>query len=241
MTSLKDVERKVTLFHAKEIKGEELSYDELWGVACDLYNVSKDKSCNPKDIYNVAEKLVRYGEMNAGGTKEEENLFASSMLAVYAEIGNSGGFNVSEAKKMLISRKKLCGMLSSERDKAYAYGVVGLEDKDVAERYVAYTDKLYEGIGQNGYYGNAIVENCKKIVSRHPELAEKCNQLVGKVVDLNSDDDNIIGTAQEYCNIVIRRSNNLVAKEEAKKMKEKCEKMDDGYQYERGYGIGMGM
>ena len=235
MATLKDVENKATLFRIGIIKGQG-SFDKLWGMACDLFEVSKDKSYNPKDIYKVAGMLVGYGDQ-IFGTKEEENGFAVNMLGVYANIGGSGVFSVSEAKNMLINRGKLCGLLSSQKDKAYAYGVVGLEDKGIADRYVTSVNKLYEKIGEGGYYGNAVVENCKKIVSKHPDLAEKCNQLVGKVVE-NVDDDNVIGTALEYCDRVIR-SSNLVAKEEAKKMKAKCNKLDNDYQYEIGYGMEM--
>ena len=63
--------------------------------------------------------------------------------------------------------------MSAEVLKRFSDVDFGLEDKDIAERYVEYTDKLYEGIGQNGYHGNAIVENCKKIVKFYLKSVDK--------------------------------------------------------------------
>ena len=231
MATLQDIDKRAKQFHIDKIKGKESSFRDLWGMASDLYEVSCDKSNNYSDVYEMADRLVRYSG-DTVGTKEEENCFASCMLGAYAYIGDSGKFSVSDAKKMLVSRKKLGYMLSSGGDKGYAYGVAGLEYKEIADFYVKNATDWYEKNGQTGEYGNAIVENCTKIVSKHPDLAEKCSKLVDKIVDLNDDNENIIESAIMYCNHVIAKGS-PIAKNEAKKMKTKYDNLyDGGYQYE---------
>ena len=236
MSKLEDINKKMLLFYAQNIKGQ-AKFGDLCDIAWGLKEISQNKGEDPKEIQAIVDKLVRHSE-GLFGNEDEERGFAVNVLEVYANIGENNGFSPTEASRMLVNRQKLSPMLESgDKFRAYASGVVGLEYKDIAEGYVNRVDKMCDSVGEIDYKGGLVIKNCGKIVSRHTDLAEKCNSVVNKIIDKIDTDswgfEDRLEEAVEYCDKVIAKCDGK-AKEEAKKMKAKCSNKNDdaGYQYE---------
>ena len=239
MSKLEDINKKMLLFYAQNIKGQ-AKFGDLCDIAWGLKEISQNKGEDPKEIQAIVDKLVRHSE-GLFGNEDEERRFAFNVLEVYANIGENNVFSPTEASRMLVNRQKLSPMLESgDKFHAYASGVVGLEDKDIAERYVNCVDKMCDEVDEIDYKGGLVIKNCGKIVSRYTDLAEKCNSVVNKIVDKIDTDswgfEDRLNEAVEYCDKVIAKCDGK-AKEEAKKMKAKCSNKNDdaGYQYEMSW------
>lgn len=223
----------ITLKKAKE--QDMADFDSLYDVVKILLDLSKKEGRDSKKICSSAIELTKVGE-SICSTRDEDVCFASYMTSVFQDVAENLEYSEQDAKGILIERRRL-SFMADEPDQCFAYNILGLEHKSVAEKYVECTKNMYDNpkiFMKTGEYTGAIIKNYTNIIKRYPEMADTCNEIVEKIV--SEYDDSHLDSAREYCDTVIRIPCSEGAKEGAKKMKEKYGEEDDvGYQYEMAW------
>ena len=253
---MKDMHDAVNNYNARNDKGF-ANYEAQALMADKLSNLSE--KADGKEVYNIANNLMKDTSILENGTKEQKEIFAGCLCTAYAFAVDNGKLTSKEALVMLDNVDDLA-MHTQYPDMAFSNVVTCLDDKKVAERFCAYTEKMLNKMGENNQsvseYSTGLIDAYTQIVQNHPEMAGKCSELVNKTVNMvEGSGTEMIGKAIEFCDKVnekdgVHEAHKSMAKVRSrgwKKEQERIEKNktkgkslenendDAGYQYEMAW------
>ena len=195
--NMKDMNDAINSYNVRNDKGF-TNYAAQALLADKLADLSE--KADGKEVYKLVNNLMKDDSILENGTKEQKEIFAGSICTAYAFAVDSKEFSPKEALTMLDNVSDLA-MHTQVPDAAFANVAVCLDDKEVAERFCAYTEKmLYKMKAQGMVVGaDELIDAYAKIVEHHPEMAIKCNTLVEKTANLfESDNSENIGKVVGY-------------------------------------------
>ena len=253
---MKDMNDAINSYNVRNDKGF-TNYEAQALLADKLADLSE--KADGKEVYKLANNLMKDDSILENGTKKQKEIFAGSICTAYAFAVDSKEFSPKEALKILDSVNDLAFNTQCP-DAAFANVAVCLDDKEVAERFCKYTEKMLDKMSENNQsvyeYNTGLIDAYTQIVQNHPEMAGKCSELVNKTVNMvEGSGTEMIGKAIEFCDKVnekdgvheahksmarVRSRGWMKEQERIEKSKSKdksFEKENDnpGYQYEMGW------
>lgn len=253
---MKDMRDAVNNYNARNDKGF-ANYDAQALMADKLADLSE--KADGKEVYNIANNLMKDTSILENGTKEQKETFAGCLCTAYAFAADNGKLTPKEALVMLDNVDDLA-MHTQYPDMVFSNVATCLDDKKVAERFVAYTEKVLNKMGENNQsvyeYNTGLIDAYTQIVQNHPEMAGKCSELVNKTVNMvEGSGTEMIGKAIEFCDKVNekegvheahksmarvrsrgwRKEQERIEKSKSKDKSFEKENDDAGYQYEMAW------
>lgn len=180
--NMKDMNDAINSYNVRSDKGF-VNYEAQALLADKLSDLSE--KADGKDVYKLANNLMKDSSILENGTKEQKEKFAGCLCTAYAFAVDNGRFTPKEALAMLDNVDDLA-FHTQYPDVAFSNVAICLDDKKVAERFVNYTEKMLNKMEDEGKdtSSSQIIDAFAEIVQHHPEMAGKCNKLVRQSVDM---------------------------------------------------------
>ena len=244
---MKDMNDAINSYNVRNDKGF-TNYEAQALLADKLADLSE--KADGKEVYKLVNNLMKDDSILENGTKKQKEKFAGSICTAYACAVDNGKFTPKEALTMLDNVADLA-MHTQVPDAAFANVAVCLDDKEVAERFCKYTEKMLDKMSEEGMYvcAGGLIDAYAKIVEHHPEMLKECNELVVKAAELfESNNTENLGKVIDYFNKVnekegvdelektkARVKKNIYKKKQEKAAEKENERENPGYQYEMGW------
>ncbi|MBQ2886645.1 MAG: hypothetical protein IJE43_23240 [Alphaproteobacteria bacterium] len=179
--NMKDMSDAINSYNARNDKGF-INYEAQALLADKLSDLSE--KADGKDVYRLANSLMKDSSILENGTKEQKENFAGCLCTAYAFAVDNGKLTPKEALKILDNIDDLAFHTQCP-DVAFSNIAICLDDKKVAERFCTYTEKMLNKMEDEGKdtSSSLIIDAFAEIVQHHPEMAGKCNKLVRQSVD----------------------------------------------------------
>ena len=240
---MKDMNDAINSYNVRNDKGF-TNYEAQALLADKLADLSE--KADGKEVYKLVNNLMKDDSILENGTKKQKEKFAGSICTAYAFAVDNGKFTPKEALTMLDNVSDLA-MHTQVPDAAFANVAVCLDDKKVAERFCAYTEKMLNKMEENDMDTSfpEIIDAYAEIAQHHPEMAGKCNKLVRQAVERSDNQhySEMLGKAVDFFDKVIAtegvaEKDKSLAKSRSHYYKKSQQAISDkenespGYQYE---------
>lgn len=244
--NIKDMKDAINLYNVRNEKV--FSNYEAQALMADKLSDLSEKA-DGKEVYKLANNLLIDNSILENGSEYQKEMFAGCLCSAYAWAIDNGKFTPKEALKILENVDDLA-FYTHVPDIAFSNVAICLDDKNVAERFVTYTEKMLnkmEGEGKDTI-SSRIIDAYAEIVQYHPELAGKCNKLVRQSVDMADKQiySEMVGKAVDFFDKVnvaegVSEKDRSMAKSRSHYYKKAQQRISDrenedaGYQYEMGW------